>query len=185
MNIICAGFLSRCRLFPSSKILIFNIGRVIDSWRLADLTASGPKEEVSSTMTQRLSSCGSMRKINSESFPWSQVLTSMPSSSASLAQANTLRRSPSSPTIAILVSSLHALLTSELLSALQCTSSFPSCRNKWKSLKPSPLSLTSRSEESTENTPSPLMAPTTSLTSADSVAQRETLFKTCTTVSRP
>lgn len=126
-----------------------------------------------------------MRRTSSVSSPCSKVLTSTRSSTAWAAHASTSRRLLNSHVTTTSDTSLHAPPTSEPPFALQFMSASQNFPRNGLSSRRSLISTTFRSEVSTESTQSQLMPLTTSPTSADSVAQRESSSKTCTMVSRP
>jgi len=136
-------------------------------------------------MMPKPSSSGLMRRINWESSPCSQVVTSTPSSIDSPVRAFTSRVTLISSGTVTSATSHLAPPTSEPPWEPQSTSNCPSSPRSGMSSRPLLTSSKYRSEVSTESTPSRLTPPTTSPTREDSVALRRTSFRTCTTASRP
>lgn len=137
---------------------------------------------VSSTIRIRLSLSGLTKKINSASSPCNKVQDSMKSLTAFLVVLLRLKKLSNLLMMNILATLPHAQPILVQQWELQSTSSFPS------SLKTGPhskLLLTNTMFKFvvfTENTPNQKTQSTTFLTREDSVAQRKTLFKTCTMV---
>lgn len=139
---------------------------------------------VSSTMRPRLSLSGLTKKINFVSSLCNQVQDSMPSLIVFLVVQLRLKKLSILLMMNILATLLHAQPISVQQWELQSTLNFHSSP---KTGQHSKLLLTNTMFKFvvfTENTPNQKTQSTTFLTREDSVAQRKTLFKTCTMVSK-
>ena len=138
----------------SNSLRITSSSRVMISiYSLPSLSATGPRLVESSTTRRRPSLCGLMRRISLELSPCSKALTFVRSSRDSQELFRELRKKQSSLMMNTSDTSPHAPLTSELASALQFTSAFPSSETNRTSSRLSLTSTTSRSEVPTVSTP--------------------------------
>ena len=125
--------------------------RVIDILKQLDSTENGQRAEVSSTMTRRHSSCGSMKRTNSELSVCKRDAILVLFLRDLQEHAATLKRQLSLPMMSISVTLHLAQLTWVPHLEPQFTSDFQNYHKEWMSSNLLLTSITCRLEEFTEN----------------------------------